>query len=270
MESAKIGGFLRRRLTDSQKTWIKGALFHPFFRRILGKGLSLRRSDLSTLAVCFGSDKEGDHFYTQHYERHFAAWRQKSLNVLEIGIGGYDDPKLGGASLRMWKAYFPKSRIFGIDIFDKSYHDEDRIKTFKGSQVDEAFLRKVAGEIGPLHIIIDDGSHLSAHVIQTFKILFPLLEQGGIYAVEDLQTSYWGKVDGEDWGGSCDPAASHTSMNFLKSLVDGLNYEEFPTDNYSPSYFDRHVVAMHFYHNLAFVYKGVNNERSRRFGKRDR
>lgn len=86
--------------------------------------------------------------------------------------------------------------------------------------------------------------------------------------VEDTQTSYWSFVDNDQWGGSSDLTAPHTSMNFFKSLVDGLNYEEFTLDEYTPTYFDEHIIAMHFYHNLVFVCKGLNNEGSNRLEKR--
>ena len=75
--------------------------------------------------------------------------------------------------MRMWKSYFKKSNIFGIDIFDKKAHEENRIKTFKGSQTDEKFLKDIVSKIGKIDIVIDDGSHINEHVIQTFKILFP-------------------------------------------------------------------------------------------------
>jgi demethylmacrocin O-methyltransferase len=71
-----------------------------------------------------------------------------------------------------------------------------------------------------------------------------------------------------DWGGASDLNAPHTSVNFLKSLVDCLNYEEFTLEGYKPSYFDRHIVGMHFYHNLAFIQKGDNDEGSNWLGKR--
>ncbi len=247
-------------------------------RSILWRGLnaqqrrSLRaffhRKNLSQLAILFRTDKYGRHYYTQHYQYHFKSLRRERLNILEIGIGGFENPKGGGASLRMWQEYFPKSHIFGIDIYDKTYHDQKRIKTFCGSQIDEVFLKKVIREIGIVDIIIDDGSHYNNHVITTFKILFPLLSPKGIYVVEDLQTSYWSELNGINWGGSNDLTAPYTSMNFFKSLIDGLNYEEFLRDEYTPIYFDKHIVAMHFYHNLIFIYKGSNNEGSNILGKR--
>jgi hypothetical protein len=123
-------------------------------------------------------------------------------------------------------------------------------------------LKRIAEEIGAIDIIIDDGSHYNEHVITTFKVLFPFLSPEGIYVVEDTQTSYWPDVPGEAWGGSSDLTASHTSMNFFKSMIDGLNYEEFTISDYEPTYVDIHVVAMHFYHNLVFIYKGANNEGS--------
>ena len=173
-------------------------------------------------------------------------------------MGGYEDPNQGGESLRMWKHYFPNGKIYSIDIFDKSALQEERIKIFKGSQVDRAFILKVVGEIGETDIIIDDGSHVNRHVIETFKLLFPLLKNGGIYVVEDTQTAYW-KPYG---GGNRNRDNANTSINFFKRLVDGLNYQEFPEKRYKPTYYDENIVAMHFYHNLVFINKGLNNEGS--------
>jgi hypothetical protein len=257
--SGNLKGWVRGHISDSQARMLK----HHYGRVMHGR-------DLARLAQLFGTDKEASHYYCRHYQEHLQPRRTQNVNLLEIGIGGYDDPRQGGHSLRMWKAYFPNGRINGIDLGDKSFHEEARIRTFAGSQVDEAFLKRVVAEIGTPDIIIDDGSHRPEHVVASFKILFPLLAADGIYIVEDLQTSYWGSgspVTG-DWGGSSDLNAPNTSMNFLKSLADCLNYEEFPQDSYTPSYFDRHVVGIHFYHNLAFIQKGANREGSNMLGKR--
>lgn len=51
-------------------------------------------------------------------------------------------------------------------------------------------------------------------------------------------------------------------MNYFKNLTDGLNYVEFIDSGYQPTYFDKHIVKMLFYHNLIFIYKGNNNEPS--------
>ena len=53
---------------------------------------------------------------------------------------------------------------------------------------------------------------------------------------------------------------SHTSMAFFKSLTDGLNYAEYPIAQYEPSYFERNIVEIAFFHNMIFVRKGSNDE----------
>jgi hypothetical protein len=214
--------------------------------------------NLRNLAQIYGSDKWAEHWYAQHYQNHFGRLRRKSLTLLEIGIGGYKDPLAGGGSLRMWRKFFPHGRIYGIDIEDKSHHNERRILTFQGDQTDERFLRRVIEKIGPPDIIVDDGSHVNTHVIQTFRILFPLMAERGYYAAEDLQTAYW-----PEYGGSSEQLdASETSMKFFRQLADGLNYEEYIRPGYQPTYFDQRVIGMHFYHGLVIVEKGVNNEGS--------
>jgi len=214
--------------------------------------------NLTRLAVLYDSDKWGSHWYAKHYQHHFHGLRTRQLKLLEIGIGGYDSPTSGGGSLRMWRTYFPKSHIYGIDIYNKSSHNETRVRTFRGDQTDETFLRNVIAEIGNPDIIIDDGSHINSHVIRSFQVLFPLLAENGIYVVEDTQTSYW-----PSYGGSSeDLGNAPTSMCFLKGLIDGLNHEEFIRPGYSPSYYDKNIISMHFCHNLVFIYKGKNNEGS--------
>lgn len=218
----------------------------------------LFRSDLSKLGEIHGTDKIIGHFYTQHYQHHFSPFRNKKIKLLEVGVGGYDDPQLGGNSLRMWKNYFHRGQIYSLDIHDKSLLQEDRIRIFKGSQVDFSFLSSMMEEVGSPDIIIDDGSHINEHVIDTFKFLFPHLNTGGIYVIEDMQTSYW-----ESFGGdTSDLNNPKTMMNFFKSLTDCLNHKEFMSKGYKPSYYDENIIAMYFYHNMLFIYKGNNNEES--------
>ena len=242
--------FLRSKLSVTQFRRLRN-LYHDLIAS--GYGFNLNR-----LAKIYGTDKVGDHNYTPHYISHFRKFKFKSINLLEIGVGGYNDIHKGANSLRMWKKYFPFGQIFGIDIFDKSPLEEPRIKIFRGSQVDVNFLEDVVMRTGELDIIIDDGSHINEHVIQTFKLLFPKLKDGGIYVIEDTQTSYW-----EDFGGdSKDLKNSNTTMNFFKHLTDSMNNEEFVIDRYEKTIFDKKIVSMHFYHNLIFIYKGDNNEKS--------
>ncbi|MGK7940516.1 MAG: hypothetical protein AB4062_10290 [Crocosphaera sp.] len=215
-------------------------------------------NNLMSLATHYNTDKWKSHAYAQHYQKHFEPLRFEKLNILEIGIGGYDDPNSGGASLKMWRDFFPNSMIYGIDIYDKSGLEEERIKVFQGNQNDPVFLKDCVHKVGGFNIVIDDGCHINSHVITSFKTLFPSLRDEGIYVVEDTQTSYWKKYGGN----SEDLNSLITTMGFLKSLIDCLNYEEFDRPGYVPSEFDKNLIEIHFYHNLVFLYKGENNEGS--------
>jgi demethylmacrocin O-methyltransferase len=242
-----------------------------FLRGVLGPAqiLALRRAqvwvrsllnsgDLKKLAILNSTDKWGRHWYCMHYEKLFAPIRKQRLKILEIGVGGYSNVRRGGASLRMWKHYFPNSLIYALDIHDKKALEERRIKIFQGDQSDTKFLSDTFAPLAPLDVIIDDGSHQSAHVIASFTALFPLLADGGIYAVEDTCTSYWPEFGGD----SADLDRKDTLMNFFKSLTDGLNYQEINRPAYVPSSLDRTINSIHFYHNLIFVFKGANDEQS--------
>jgi hypothetical protein len=227
----------------------------PSYHRLVHRFKIWRsRNDLNRLATIFKTDKWGSHWYTQHYQRCFEPLKKKRLNILEIGVGGYDGPS-GGESLRMWKAFFRNSQIVGIDIYDKSQFSERRIDIRQCDQTDSDSLTRLSNEYGGFDIIIDDGSHVNEHVIKTFRTLFPLMRPAGIYVVEDTQTAYW-----PTWGGGI--ANPHSSMAFFKSLADGLNHAEYPVENYTPTYFDQNIVEIAFFHNLVFVRKGNNDEKT--------
>ncbi|WP_256104213.1 hypothetical protein [Streptomyces sp. ODS05-4] len=248
---------LRIRWNDIEDVEALSSSMHVFHvvQRLV-RGTTDHRADLSELSLRHGSDKWGLHYYTPHYERHFAPLRDRPLTIVELGIGGYGDPAAGGASLRMWKRYFPRAVIHGVDIFDKAALREPRIHTVRGDLSDPAFLASLGEEIGPIDIVIDDGSHYCPDVVAAFRAMFALVRPGGLYVVEDLQTSYW-----EGYGGSSvrrdDPA---TSMGYLKKLVDGLAHEDHEAGGVEPDETARTLTGAHFYRSLAIFDKGVNQE----------
>ena len=138
---------------------------------------------LNKIGVENKTDKSSlKHGYLSHYEKIISIWCNKEIpTILEIGV-------LKGASLRTWAEYFKKSLIVGVDINKNSLqYCTDSIKIEIGSQSDINFLESLK-KYKP-DIIIDDGSHKWSHQIFTLVNLFPFLETGGIYIIEDLQTS---------------------------------------------------------------------------------
>ncbi len=125
--------------------------------------------------------------FLQIYDPLFSDYVDKEVNLLEVGV-------LEGASLLLWRDYFPKGHIFGVDLnIPPQLEGEDRIRLFRGSQTDTAFLSQVAGEArGGFDIIIDDASHIGIFTKVTFWHLFENhLRPGGLYVIEDWGTGYW-------------------------------------------------------------------------------
>jgi hypothetical protein len=233
-------------------------------RRNLGAGTPLDRllrrfaaiagplgADLDTLAALYGTDKFGEHEYTPVYRELMGASRRKPVRLLEIGVGGYQGA-LGGESLRMWESYFRRGRIFGIDLYDKTALSGGRVQVFQCSQVDAPRLTALATEHGPFDFIIDDGSHENAHQVETFRLLWPFLKDGGAYVVEDVQTSYWPSYGGGPLGTS---GYERSCMRWFKELADSVNLPEFLQP--PPPGLDAGIASIAFHHNLVVVRKDL-------------
>lgn len=221
-------------------------------------GCTSRKPDLTELSSRYITPKFGSlHWFAPHYDRHFRDYRGEQVRVLEIGIGGYRFPGAGGGSLRMWKHFFPRGLVYGLDIEDKSHINEPRITTLQGDQSDGEYLNSIAQRYGPFDIVIDDGSHINQHVRASFQALFPHVRPGGLYVIEDMWTAYW-----PGFGGNKDPRQSEgTSLGLLKSVIDAIQHQELPeSTEHQPTYLDQNVVGMHVYHNVAFLEKGRNAE----------
>ena len=215
-------------------------------------------NQLKYLAIKFKTDKILNHNYIEIYNNYMSQNRLKNVSLFEIGIGGYDNENKGGNSLRMWKNFFPFGKIFAIDIYNKKFIEEKRIKVFQGSQIDKVFLDSIFSTIGKVDYIIDDGSHVSNHVIQTFKYLFKYLKNGGYYFIEDTQTSYWPRYGGS----SFDFDNKKSAINFFKKIIDKINYKEFDNPFFLPDFFSKNITQIHFYHNMIVIKKDINNEKS--------
>jgi len=212
------------------------------------------RWNLELAAIKHGTDK-WTHGYIPFYQKHFVPFRRKQFNLLEIGIGTVG-PRGGGDSLRMWQEYFPYARIWGLDILDKAAHADKRINILQGSQNDPDFLRSVATQIGRIDIIIDDGSHVNEHVLTSFATLFPLLAPGGLYVIEDMETSYFPKFGG-NWKNLDDP---QTMMNLVKRLCDHVNYALIPNNSVSPLDL---VGSIHVYQGIVFISKVAQKQKQK-------
>ena len=124
---------------------------------------------LSELAVLHGTDKGPDgHGFTSVYARILDPVRQTVSRVLEIGV-------YTGASIRMWRDYFPNAMIIGADEnLANATPTGERTKLVAADQSRVDSLEQLAAK-GPFDVIIDDGSHAPEHQVLTFQTLFCMM-----------------------------------------------------------------------------------------------
>jgi len=222
--------------------------------------------------VRHGTDKHklgpGGHHYGHTYGQLFSKLKYRKIKLLEIGIGG-SSYAIGGQSLLAWKEYFPFGSIVGCDIEPKFFLTGRRIRIYQTDQSSRSDLAKLVVEQAPFDIIIDDGSHVSRHQIFTFYELFGALRQGGLYVIEDVQTSFWpGIANGmEMHGAHIDrPEFGTTCVGHFIELAKYLNHNEFVmTRGVNPDMLTaaKQIVRITFEHNLIIVEKGPNDEPSK-------
>jgi len=113
------------------------------------------------------------HGYLDWYEKHLP---KNPKRILEIGV-------MHGASLRMWREYYPNAEIIGIDI--KQPLSIDGVTCLKLDGTTDAVKK-----LGKFDIIIDDGSHMTADQQKSFELLLPQVKKNGVFVMEDIHTSF--------------------------------------------------------------------------------
>ena len=169
-----------------------------------------------------GTDKTLYHGYDRFYPTFIEKFRDTdNACMIEIGIQKQ-------LSLGLWLEYFPKMFIHGVDIGVEG--SGERYCIHKVDQSNEAQLRALGEEIKAAKkkcmFINDDGSHVPAHGIISFNYLFKeVLEGGGVYIIEDIETSYWKR--GNIYGYDIRAGYKHRSslVEIFKRVADDVNSE---------------------------------------------
>jgi len=183
--------------------------------------------------------------YFDVYDRHFSKFRGTDVHIVEFGV-------FQGGSLQMWKDYFgPKAKIYGVDINPHCKQlEEDQVKIFIGDQADKKFLRSIAEAIPRIDILLDDGGHTMKQQINTFEVLFPIIDKNGVYLCEDIHTSYWRR-----YGGGYKKRG--TFIEYSKNFIDYLHaWHSKQPRRLSVSDFTRSVTSLHYYDSILVIEKG--------------
>lgn len=160
-------------------------------------------SPLSLLCDKYGSDKGcinsalhphywSSHTYADYYSLLFGHSRDSMRNVFECGIGnaamgeGYKP----GASLRVWRDYFPHANIVGADVLEENLFTDDRIETHYVDQTDPDSVHGLWDSISTkwFDLMIDDGLHTYDAGVCLFENSIQKLARNGVYVIEDVSS----------------------------------------------------------------------------------
>lgn len=168
------------RTIDVPSNYLKGA--------DINQGFFGRFHELDNWGALFDTDKHhGKHDYLRKYELFLQYYKDKEFTLLELGI-------YHGGSLATWggiksaSGYFRKAKVVGVDIDSGCYQyarEQDVI-------IKDLGVAENLEELKSVHpsIIVDDASHFCSHQIMAFLILWDVLPSGGIYIMEDIETSF--------------------------------------------------------------------------------
>jgi hypothetical protein len=206
IDSRLLGGRVRKARTLGRTLVAKSQMK----RQVDSFHVNLRVRHSSVLeALCeeHGSDKGSPrnapgrhgwrpHTYTQVYSDLFDHCRSTVRNVFECGIGT-NNPSITstmgvrgvpGASLRVWREYFPNASIFGADIDSTVLFEENRIQTFYVDQTSPDSVENLLSCLGwrEFDVIVDDGLHEFHAGVTLFESMEKVLAPTGLYIIEDV------------------------------------------------------------------------------------
>jgi precorrin-6B methylase 2 len=119
------------------------------------------------------------------YEDLFKNIRTSVKRMLEIGVDN-------GGSILMWREYFPKANIIGIDNKNcPQLADRERIEFMES----DAYKIELVDQLpSDFDIIIDDGPHTLESMTFVIKEYLNKINQNGIIVIEDIQEFNWTNI----------------------------------------------------------------------------
>jgi hypothetical protein len=119
--------------------------------------------------------------FVHAYENAFLNHRENIKLLFEIGVNN-------GGGVRTFRDYFPNALIVGIEIDPRFAFQEDRIVVEIGNATDKDFMNSLIAKYGNPDIVVDDGSHISYDIINSFNLLYN--QTNFCYVIEDMDTQY--------------------------------------------------------------------------------
>ncbi len=166
-------------------------------------------------------ERSRGHDYLRKYEFFLGRFaNEPDYRMMELGAG--PDWNIG-ASVRMWEEYFSRAdfRLHVVDLKPSaSSLANERVTVTVADVGDRELLHRLAS--AEYDVILDDASHVWGHQLLAFEMLFPAVRDGGLYIIEDIQTSFGPNRERWSQGSTVD---TFSVLSRLIALVAGKGHE---------------------------------------------
>lgn len=153
--------------------------------------------------------------FLEYYEDYFKKFRDEKFTLVELGV---DE----GKSLLLWKEYFKKANIVGIDKNNINLN-EKRITIIQADVNKINFESILKPYKNTISIIIDDCAHSWWQQRHCYEKLFPLLKSKGYYIVED---TFFGKKGNLNY--DIPEEFLTENQSFVQYSASNISYLSFP------------------------------------------
>ena len=181
------------------------------------------------------------HGYAKIYEKYFYKYKEKELNIIELGSF------YGNASAALF-FFFKNSQIYSADINPDMYvYSSKRLENFfadtsSRSSIENDIIKKNI----KFDLIIEDASHMLKDQIISLFILFKILKPGGYFIIEEV-----------DFPEKREDMRANQEFPDLKTILKKINNKE----NFESKYIKQDEKS-YFLNNVDFIkfYRGNINE----------
>lgn len=142
------------------------------------------------------TDKNTTHSYLHLYQKLLESKKHSARNVLEIGIGDFEEKN--GGSIKLWKDFFTNATIYGLDILpidrvmDELLND-NRVILYTSTDAynEQFFISNFLNKNIKCDFMLDDGPHSLESMKQFIKLYSQIMTDDGILIIEDVQSFDW-------------------------------------------------------------------------------
>ena len=173
----------------------KRNLIFKFKKKISIDNDNITSKSLDYLFYEYGSDKANifkpnqkpGHGFSIYYEKKLEKYKNKNINILEIG-------SYAGASAAAFTKYLPKSKVYCFDVNISNFKYKSENINVYGIDINNQkkvvkTLNKIFSEqnFTQFDLIIDDGSHNLSDILVSLKFFFKYVKNKGLYIIEDYK-----------------------------------------------------------------------------------